>query len=115
MKDDFLNDDWLTDQLTEEQLDDDNFSLSTMQLINQQGQATSWYIYAFSAAIVCSLGYLAINVLLALFTDAPIAKPAIIDMQWATIFEHIQVAPISVAVVALTFALIWSIEEFDLL
>jgi len=115
MKDDFLDDDWLTEQLTENQLSDENFSQSTMHLIAQQDKSTPWYIYVFFTAIICSLAYLGIKLLLLLFSNAPIAKPAIINMQWAAIFEGIQIAPISIVVVVLAFALIWSIEEFDLL
>jgi len=115
MKDDFLNDDWLTEQLTEEPLSDDSFSYLTMQIIDEQHQPTPWYLYIFSTAIVCSLGYLVINLLLSIFTDTALEKPALINMQWSSLLNDIQVDPVSAAVMVLAFALIWSIEEFDLL
>lgn len=115
MKHDFLDDDWLKEQLAEEHLNDNDFSHSTMQLIREQSQLIPWYIHIFTGVIVCSLGYLVINLLLPLFTDVPINKPALIDIQWLNLFNDNQVDPISVVAIVLTFALIWSIEELDLL
>ena len=115
MKHNFLDDDWLKKQLTEEHLNDDNFSHSTMQKIDEQRQTTPWYIHVFSGAIICSLSYLVINLLLSLFTDTPIEKTPLIDIQVSNLFNGIEVNLISVVVIVLAFALIWSIEELDLL
>jgi uncharacterized BrkB/YihY/UPF0761 family membrane protein len=115
MKHDFLNDDWLKEQLHEEHLEDDNFSHAVMQKVSEQQQNTPWYLYAFSSALICAFGYLIVNLLLSLLTDAPIEKPTLIDIQWSTITNGFAVAPISIIVITLAFALIWSIEEYDLL
>ena len=115
MKHDFLDDDWLKQQLAEDHLNDDDFSHSVMQKIGEQRQASYWYLYLLSAAILASLGYLVIALLGSIFTAVPFERPVLFDTEWTNLLNGSQVDPVTVFLVVLAFAIIWSLEEFDLL
>jgi len=122
MKNDFLDDDWLKEELSDDYIDDDDFSLSVMKKVrHNEGVSESKNkrnFYLMLTAMVGIIGFLFIPDLMTLSLESAEGAGlfSLFDAaneQQKSSFMLIEF--IGLAVVCLSFILIWSCEDFDLI
>lgn len=115
MKNEFLDDEWLKEQLSDEYIHDDDFSVSVVEKIqfNESDNKRSFYLQLTAiAAIIC---FLFIPELITVFAEGSASISflgSINDLQKILL---IPMEFIGLCVFCLSFILIWSFEDFDLI
>jgi len=128
MKNDFLDDDWLKEALSDDYIHDDDFSLSVMKKVrHNEGKSESKNkrnFYLMLTAIVGILGFLFIPDLMTLSLESVESVESAEGAGLFSLFDSVNVQQkssfmlmefIGLAVVCLSFILIWSCEDFDLI
>jgi hypothetical protein len=120
MKNDFLDDDWLKEELADEYISDDDFSFSVIKKIqaNESESKSKRNFYAILTAMIAIISFLFIPDLMTLSAEgaAGSASFALLDLvseQQKSPFMQIEF--IGLCVICLSFILIWSFEDFDLI
>jgi hypothetical protein len=127
MKNDFLDDDWLKEELLDEYIhdDDDDFSFSVLKKIQQRESENESKnkrnFYLMLTAMVAIISFLFIPDLMTLSLEsAGSAEGAGLFSLLDSVNEQ-QKPPfmpmefIGLAVICLSFILVWSFEDFDLI
>jgi len=128
MKNDFLDDDWLKEELSDDYIDDDAFSLSVMKKVrHNEGKSESKNkrnFYLMLTAMVAIIGFLFIPDLLTLSLESVESVESVESAGLFSLFDAVNIQQkssfmlmefIGLAVVCLSFILIWSCEDFDLI
>jgi len=122
MKNDFLDDDWLKEELSDDYIDDDDFSLSVMKKVqHNEGKSESKNkrnFYLMLTVMVAMIGFLFIPDLMTLSLES-VESASLLSLlnsaneQQKSSFMLMEF--IGLAVICLSFILIWSCEDFDLI
>jgi len=110
MKNDFLNDDWLKEELSDEYINDDNFSFSVVKKIELHETNSKRNFYAALVAMIALFGFVFIPDLMMI--SAENAVSILVNKQQMLPFMEMEL--IGLIVILLSFVLIWSFENFDL-
>ena len=110
MKNDFLNDDWLKEELSDEYINDDNFSFSVVKQIALHETKSKRKFYAVLVFMITLFGFLFIPDLMTISTENPTSL--LVNEQQMLPFMEMEL--MGLFVILLSFVLIWSFEDFDL-
>lgn len=110
MKNDFLNDDWLKEELSDEYINDDNFSFSVVKKIELHETNSKRNFYAALVAMIALFGFVFIPDLMMISAENSVS--ILVNEQQMLPFMEMEL--IGLIVILLSFALIWSFEDFDL-
>jgi len=111
MKNDFLDDEWLKDELSDEYINDDDFSCSVVKKIALHETKSKRNFYATLLVMITLFGCLFIPDLIMILTEH--STSILVSEQ--KILPFMQLEYMGVFAVLLSFILIWSFEEFDLI
>jgi len=121
MKNDFLDDDWLKDELSDDYIDDDDFSVSVVKKITFHERKSKRNFYFLLAALLTITSFLLIPDLIMLFTEGASSLEGLVSF---SLFDSVnghknssfmQMEFIGLCVILLSFVMIWSCEDFDLI
>jgi len=111
MKNDFLDDEWLKDELSDEYINDDDFSFSVVKKIALHETKSKRNFYATLVVMITLFSCLFIPDLIMIFTEH--STSILVSEQ--KILPFMQLEYMGVFAILLSFILIWSFEEFDLI
>jgi hypothetical protein len=111
MKNDFLDDEWLKDELSDEYINDDDFSFSVVKKIELHQTNSKRKFYAVLIAMITLFGLLFIPDLMTI--SAENSTSILVNEQQMLPFMEMEL--MGLFVILLSFALIWSFEDFDLI
>ncbi len=111
MKNDFLNDDWLKNELSDEYINDDNFSFSVVKKIELHETKSKRKFYAVLVVMIALFGFLFIPDLMMI--SAGNSTSFLVNEQ--KMLPFMQIEYMGIFVILLSFILIWSFEDFDLI
>lgn len=120
MKNDFLNDDWLKEELAEEHLNNDNFSMSVMEQIQQQQSTkkntTNRSLFTILTLVAIGVAYLLFQPFVTLLANSNVNTATelfSIHPQQFIAFTNSEITGLFAFI--LIFILTWSFEDFDLI
>lgn len=114
MENDFLDDDWLKEELSDEYIHDDDFSFSVVKKIQLNESTQKRYFYIILTAMVAITSLLFIPGLMMIYGETPTSLSLIGSTpQQQSSFRQVEL--IGLGVILLSFILIWSFEDFDLI
>lgn len=111
MKNDFLDDEWLKEELSDEYINDDDFSFSVVKKIALHENNSKRKFYAVLVAMITLFGFLFIPDLMTISAGNPTS--VLVNEQQMLPFMEMEL--IGLFVILLSFVLIWSFEDFDLI
>jgi len=111
MKNDFLDDDWLKDELLDEYINDDDFSFSVVKKIELHETKSKVAFYAALFLAITLFGFLFLADLMMMFSGN--SAETLANAQ--KILPFMQMEYVGIFVILLSFVLIWSFEDFDLI
>ena len=114
MKNDFLDDDWLKEELSDEYIHDDDFSFSVVKKIQLNESKQKRHFYIILAAMFALTSFLFIPDLMMIYGETP-ASLSLIGSTTQQQSPFMQMELIGLGVILLSFILIWSFEDFDLI
>ena len=123
MKNDFLDDDWLKEELSDEYIHDDEFSLSVLKKIkhnesksqSERNSKSTRNFYLMLTAMVAIISFLFIPDLMTLSLESAefLSLLDAVNEQQKSPFMPMEF--IGLAVICLSFILVWSFEDYDLI
>ena len=111
MKNDFLDDDWLKEELSDEYINDDDFCFSVVKKIALHEGKSKRNFYAVLATMITLFGFLFIPDLMMIYAEGSTS----LLMSDQNILPFMQIEYLGIFVILLSFILIWSFEDFDLI
>ncbi|NQZ22566.1 MAG: hypothetical protein HRT53_10960 [Colwellia sp.] len=111
MKNDFHNDDWLKEQLSDEYINDDDFSFSVVKKIAWHETKSKRIFYAVLLVMITLFSFLFIPDLMMIIAGNSTSR--LVSAQ--QFLPFMQMEYIGIFVILLSFALIWSFENSDLI
>jgi hypothetical protein len=111
MKNDFLDDDWLKEELTDEYIHDDDFSFTVVKKIAIDERKSKRNFYLLLVALLTIISCLFIPDLMTISAQDSMMFAA----SEQSVMSFMQMEFIGLCVICLSFILIWSFEDFDLI
>ena len=111
MKNDFLDDDWLKEALSDEYIHDDDFSFSVVKKIQLNERQSKRNFYTILAVMIGVISVLFIPDLLMIFSQGPTS----LSLFGPVNEQEMPMEFMGLGVIFLSFILIWSFEDFDLI
>ena len=114
MKNDFFDDNWLKEELSDEYIHDDDFSFSVVKKLRRIESRSKRNFYILLAVMIGIITFLFIPDLMMIYAeDSPSLSLLGSATQQKTPSTAIEF--VGLAVIFLSFILIWSFEDFDLI
>ena len=111
MKNDFLDDDWLKETLSDDYIHDDDFSFSVVKKIQVNERKSKRNFYTILAVMIGVISVLFIPDLLMVFSQGPTS----LSLLGPVNEQNMQMEFMGLGVIFLSFILIWSFEDSDLI
>ena len=115
MKNDFLDDDWLKEELSDEYIHDDDFSFSVVKKIQLHERQSKRNFYIMLAVMIGVISFLFIPELMVMSAQGSgsfLLVDSLVEQQKLS-FTLMEL--MGLGVIFLSFILIWSFEDFDLI
>tara|TARA_B100000809_G_C14641968_1_gene352594 strand:+ start:73 stop:420 length:348 start_codon:yes stop_codon:yes gene_type:complete len=115
MKNNFLDDDWLKEELSDEYIHDDDFSFSVVKKIqlNESQSKKNFYIILTAIIAITSFLFIPDLMIMSLQGSGSFLLLGSVNEQQKLSFTLMEF--MGLGVIFLSFILIWSFEDFDLI
>jgi hypothetical protein len=113
MKNDFLDDDWLKEELSDEYIHNDDFSFSVVKKIQLHESQSKRNFYVILTFMIGVISFLFIPELMVMSVEGSSSLLGAVNEQKTLPFMQMEF--IGIGVIFLSFILIWSFEDFDLI
>jgi hypothetical protein len=115
MKNDFLDDDWLKEELSDEYINDDDFSFSVVKKIQLHESKSNRNFYFMLTTMLAIISFLFIPDLMTVAAEGSASLSLLDSVNTQQKSPFMPMEFIGLAVICLSFILIWSFEDFDLI
>ena len=115
MKNDFLDDNWLKEELSDEYIHDDDFSFSVVKKIQFNERQSKRNFCVILAVIIGVISYLFIPDLMMISAEGSAQLSLLGSVNEQQQSPFMQMEFIGIGVIFMSFILIWTFEDFDLI